>query len=507
MIRQFVIAALLVPVVGAPTPAASVDGESIVTRGTPQGATACAACHGKDGAGIAQAGYPRLAGLSAQYIVSQLDAFASQRRENAVMQPVAAALSDDQRQAVADYYAGLSLPEKPAQAEQTGDARRAVGQRLAEVGKWSEGVPACVRCHGLDGHGVDPYFPRLAGQHAAYIKAQLQAWKAGKRHNDALGLMQQVAGNLSDSDIEAVSAYFAAQAPGEQRAAGVERTRRAAAIATDSTPSASGDNNQAQDRPFTSPPESRIPDDGLGKAVLTGKRVFVATPQYAGDYVGNELSCVNCHLDRGRRDASAPMGPAFVRYPRYRAKNHQVNTIEQRIQGCFTYSENGKPPPADSDVMKGLVSYFAFLATGAPVNTDMKIAGFAGIDKAPQKPDPQRGAKVYAENCVICHGADGEGTKLGDDYQFPPLWGDASFNWGAGMHRINTAAAFIYSNMPLGREGFLSVQDAWDVAAWVDSHDRPQDPRFDGDVEATRAQFHNHNCYYGSKPPGDSASQ
>jgi thiosulfate dehydrogenase len=77
----------------------------------------------------------------------------------------------------------------------------------------------------------------------------------------------------------------------------------------------------------------------------------------------------------------------------------------------------------------------------------------------------------------VCHGESGEGQTSGEEYVFPALWGADSFNWGAGMHRINTAAGFIKANMPFGKGGTLSDEDAWHAAAFMNSHERPQDPR------------------------------
>ena len=88
-----------------------------------------------------------------------------------------------------------------------------------------------------------------------------------------------------------------------------------------------------------------------------------------------------------------------------------------------------------------------------------------------------RGASVFAANCVICHGATGQGTKANGKYVFPPLWGEDSFNAGAGMTRVPTAAAFILANMPLGKGDSLTQQEAWDVAQYLNSHERPPDPR------------------------------
>lgn len=104
------------------------------------------------------------------------------------------------------------------------------------------------------------------------------------------------------------------------------------------------------------------------------------------------------------------------------------------------------------------------MASGAPTGVDLPGRGYPELVDPPQPPDFARGQKVFSENCTLCHGANGQGTELDDNYQFPPLWGNASYNWRAGMHRVNTAAAFIRANMPFGKGGSLSVQDAWDVA-------------------------------------------
>ncbi|MCM0990130.1 c-type cytochrome, partial [Klebsiella pneumoniae] len=123
-------------------------------------------------------------------------------------------------------------------------------------------------------------------------------------------------------------------------------------------------------------------------------------------------------------------------------------------------------------------------------STHRSRAARSGYPEVPQPEggyDLAKGEQVYDAQCAVCHGPNGEGQKSGDMYVFPPLWGADSFNWGAGMHRINTAAAFIKENMPLGKGGTLSDEDAWNVAAFMNSHERPQDPRLiDGSVEKTR---------------------
>lgn len=193
--------------IGGVAAAATPDAARIARQGNGQGAAPCASCHGSDGGGQAAAGFPRLAGLNADYLLRQLDDFANGSRANAVMAPMATALSEEEREALAAYYGRLPIPTV-APSSSTGDA---LGQQLATRGRWSQQVPACVACHGPHGVGVGANFPPLAGQSAAYIASQLRAWQRGSRHNDPLELMQHVAAALDDKDIEAVSQWFAAQ--------------------------------------------------------------------------------------------------------------------------------------------------------------------------------------------------------------------------------------------------------------------------------------------------------
>lgn len=251
---------------------------------------------------------------------------------------------------------------------------------------------------------------------------------------------------------------------------------------------------------FRPPDEKELPDNEFGKAVRLGKAIFVDTQKYAKRYVGNSLNCVNCHLDNGRRPNSAPLWAAYVVYPAYRAKTGKIDTIQSRIQGCFMYSMNGTAPEWDSDEMTALVTYHYWLATGAPSGVKMPGQGFIKVPEPEKKPDVARGKEVFEQNCAMCHGEDGKGRKVNGAYVFPPLWGAESYNWGAGMHRIDTAAGFIKANMPFGAGGTLSDQQAWDVALYMNSQERPKDPRFKVSIENTREEFHDENCLYGRTP-------
>lgn len=241
---------------------------------------------------------------------------------------------------------------------------------------------------------------------------------------------------------------------------------------------------------FKPPSADSIPDDEFGKIVRQGEQIFINTQKNAGQFVGNSLNCVNCHLDAGRKSNSSPLWAAYISYPAYRSKNKHVNTFAERLQGCFRFSMNGKAPAFGDPTLVALESYAYWLATGAPVGGTLEGRGYPEVKKPAQPADYARGEKVYQQKCALCHGADGQGQASAGKTVFPPLWGEKSFNWGAGMHDIKNASGFIKANMPLGLGGTLTEQEAWDVALFMDSHERPQDPRFNGSVEETRKKYH-----------------
>lgn len=256
---------------------------------------------------------------------------------------------------------------------------------------------------------------------------------------------------------------------------------------------------------FMPPPVSAIPAGPEGEAIKRGLAIFDDPRTNAGPFVGSSLACKNCHLDDGRRANSSPMWAAWVAYPQFRKKTGSINTMEDRIQGCFRYSENasdspsGGPPPAGSDIYRDLEAYFHWLAKGAATGTRMTGAGYPTPPLPSAGYDPARGAQVFEAKCTGCHGPDGQGARQPDGKViYPPLWGPRSFNWGAGMARIDLAAGFIRANMPFDKPGSLSDGEAWDIAAFVDSQERPKDPRQTGTVaDNAKANFAGQKSYYG----------
>ncbi len=164
-----------------------------------------------------------------------------------------------------------------------------------------------------------------------------------------------------------------------------------------------------------------------------------------------------------------PWVGSYARFPQYRPRSGKVDLIEDRINDCFQRSMNGRRLDPGGRDMRDIVAYFAFLSTGIPVGAEMEGQGFPRLQ--PLKGDPARGATVFTTTCARCHGPNGEGTALA-----PPLWGPRSYNTGAGMARINTAASFIHGLMPIDRAQRLAPQQAFDVASYINTRPRPDFP-------------------------------
>lgn len=221
---------------------------------------------------------------------------------------------------------------------------------------------------------------------------------------------------------------------------------------------------------FTHPSSDSIPGGQRGEQVRLGYELVVHTQEFAASYVGNRLTCANCHLDAGLDPNSASYVGLSRAYPEYRARTGRVVTLADRINECFERSLNGKPIPSDSHKLRAIVDYIEWLSKDVPAGSRMAWRGIPRI-QAPKPPDVANGVKVFTSRCAFCHGADGQGTMAA-----PPVWGPQSYNIGAEMARIPVAASFIKSNMPRTRGWALSDQDAYDVAAYINSQPRPDFP-------------------------------
>ncbi len=217
--------------------------------------------------------------------------------------------------------------------------------------------------------------------------------------------------------------------------------------------------------PFT---VADIPNSKEGAQIRMGREIFNHTPELAPKYVGNKLSCNDCHIQSGTAPYAAPMINLAGLFPMYNQRAGHVVSLADRIQECFTRSENGHPLPYDSLQLTSLVAYVNWLSRDGVKGKPWEGRGLVKLPDL--KGDPKHGAAVYSAQCAGCHGTDGHGVPSA----FPAVWGDDSFNDGAGMHNPKKMAAFVMHNMPPGSPGTLSAQDAIDVCTFVHTMPRPK---------------------------------
>ncbi len=197
-------------------------------------------------------------------------------------------------------------------------------------------------------------------------------------------------------------------------------------------------------------------------------------PDAAKRFAGNNLACQNCHLDAGTNRAAVPLVGVFGTYPKYSARSSRVISLAERIDECMTRSMHGRPLPGDSREMAAYLAYLKYI--GKPVAVMHEPAPAVAL-----APDATRGQEVFDRVCAACHQADGLGKRRGatadaHGYEFPPLWGPDSFNDGAGMDEFQRAVRFIQRSMPRGVDPdhpLLTLQEAWDAAALLQSKPRP----------------------------------
>ncbi|HZY99120.1 MAG TPA: c-type cytochrome [Candidatus Baltobacteraceae bacterium] len=217
-----------------------------------------------------------------------------------------------------------------------------------------------------------------------------------------------------------------------------------------------------------------LPPGPVGDSIRYGHDIIVRTQVLMKDYVRSDMSCAACHLDAGTKSKGGSLVGAYNRFPQWNKRSGRVITLQDRLAECFLYSMNGRPPAYSSKEMIALVSYVSWLSRGMP-NLAKERPGDRFIIPLPsEQPNVAHGAQIYAQKCVACHQANGAGVSG----TFPPLWGDTSFNNGAGMAHLDRMTGFVRYNMPKNAPGSLSVKDAYDVSAFVLSRKRP---RFHGE--------------------------
>lgn len=239
---------------------------------------------------------------------------------------------------------------------------------------------------------------------------------------------------------------------------------------------------------------SLLDDSEANKDIKLGYQLFKNTPNYIGPnngnpdkiYSGNNLSCNNCHLYGGTKKYAAPLIGIIQRFPQFRGRENKIGTIEERINGCMERSMNGRVMPEYSKEMKAIIAYMTWIGRDAPEDGNIDGTGFLTITIPNRAVDLTNGKAIFENMCSVCHGIDGAGEQYANSkvYKYPALWGDDSFNNGAGMNRVITAANFIKGNMPFGTtydSPVLTDEEAYDVAGYINQQHRPTKPNLELD--------------------------
>jgi thiosulfate dehydrogenase len=234
---------------------------------------------------------------------------------------------------------------------------------------------------------------------------------------------------------------------------------------------------------WSAPDLNTIKDVAMKAQIEYGKELISHTSRYLGPkglvgHNSNGMNCQNCHLDAGTRTFGNNYSAVASTYPKFRARSGAKEDIYKRVNDCFERSLNGKPLDTLSREMQAIKAYIVFLGTNVAKGEKPNGAGFKELPYLDRAADPAKGKLVYDTKCITCHQASGQGQLTADglEYTYPPLWGKNSFNDGAGLYRISNFAKYVKYNMPLGvvhTSPILTDEEAWDVAAFVNSQDRP----------------------------------
>jgi thiosulfate dehydrogenase len=239
----------------------------------------------------------------------------------------------------------------------------------------------------------------------------------------------------------------------------------------------------ALSKEWKAPDTSQLGHTQQDDLIRYGRALIVHTAEFFGPkgsitHISNGMNCGNCHIDAGTRLWGNNFSMVASTYPLYRNRSGKIENVEMRINDCFERSLNGKKLSDSAKEMKAMIAYIKWI--GRDVGKGTKTKG-SGIEKLPfltRAADPVKGQIVYVTICQNCHGKNGEG-KLADnqrEYLYPPLWGSNSYNVGAGIYQLSKFAGYIKNNMPLGTtfsKPQLTAEQAWDVAAYVNSQPRP----------------------------------
>ena len=215
-----------------------------------------------------------------------------------------------------------------------------------------------------------------------------------------------------------------------------------------------------------------------GRQLIENTSYFLGPKGIVGQ-ITNDMNCQNCHLNGGTVPWGNNYGAVASTYPQFRARSGGLETIVKRISDCMERSLNAdKAIDSNSKEMKAIIAYMHWLGDDVPKKFKPKGSGIMDIPLLDRAADPEKGKIVFIKKCQRCHGEDGQGLKRADAAgNYPPLWGEHSYNTAAGLYRLSRFAGYVKNNMPFGEVDYtnpqLTDEEAWDVAAFVNSQPRP----------------------------------
>ena len=234
---------------------------------------------------------------------------------------------------------------------------------------------------------------------------------------------------------------------------------------------------------WIAPDTATISNHEHGELIRYGRELIAHTSEYLGpngkvEAISNGMNCQNCHLDAGTKPFGNNYSAVAATYPKLRARSGKSESIEKRVNDCFERSLNGKPLDSVGHEMSAIVAYINWLGKDVEKGKSPSGVGLVELAFLDRAASPDKGRMVYEQKCVSCHGNNGEGqiNLEGKSWLYPPLWGRDSYNYGAGLFRLSRFAGYVKANMPLGATydvPQLTDEEAWDVAAYVNSMYRP----------------------------------